>query len=289
MIQQLANQTGREQRSDFTAGTAQVILLISQTQRITQTDFDSAKRMIQNSLLQFPDLYYIFLTNDVQTFIDLTDFNGTDIQRRAQQVVQNHQNEHYYIIDANSLHVNDFSSAIEDVIRNIPKRLVAPFCRNTGGKRTWDDVMARSEHEEYISPGQEIRYRISPYFLRMTDEIAVQFQGVEYGDFTVCLSRDKFFVPIECKSVENLEYVWFNLTNPCSSASDCTGVYFTVTLDSSNMRCTESDCRFPDQVRYFVRHHGLRCEIDGRGGANHLTDNIITYLLITFSVIFMNF
>lgn len=68
---QLQNQTLEEKESGIFMALPKVILVIQQSHRISQLDFESAQRIIQGSMLQFPDLYFIFLSNDVNTFREM--------------------------------------------------------------------------------------------------------------------------------------------------------------------------------------------------------------------------
>lgn len=126
--------------------------------------------------------------------------------------------------------------------------------------------MKRDEFEEYLSLNEETRYRISSFYLMGTEEVRVMFQGVGYGDFTVCMSREASLLSKECKSVLNMENAWFNITRPCqnhNSYEPCPGVYFGLQVDTTYMKCSESDCRFHDDVRIIIRPEGLRCENNG--------------------------
>jgi hypothetical protein len=123
--------------------------------------------------------------------------------------------------------------------------------------------MRRDDFEAYLSPGEETTYRISSFYLQGSDEVRVKFQGVGYGDVTICMSRQHDMLSKECKSVQEIENAWFNISNPCSSfsaADGCASVYFALQVDSTYMKCAESDCRFPDDVRLLIRPEGLRCE-----------------------------
>lgn len=77
--------------------------------------------MIEGSFQQFPDLYFVFLTNDADTFKELVHDAQTiyDIKR---------QQEHYQIIESNSIDPNDFSHTLFRHLKSIPKRIMAPFC-----------------------------------------------------------------------------------------------------------------------------------------------------------------
>lgn len=126
--------------------------------------------------------------------------------------------------------------------------------------------MKRDDFEEYLSPNEEVRYRVSSFYLQGSDEVKFKFQGVGYGDFTVCMSRENDMLSKECKSVTDIENVWFNITRPCSNQNTddgCLSVYFSLSVDTTYMKCSESDCRFPDDVRIIVRPEGLRCERNG--------------------------
>ena len=128
--------------------------------------------------------------------------------------------------------------------------------------------MKRDEFEEYLSTYEEMRYRISSFYLLGSPELSVMFQGTGYGDFTVCMSRNHDMISKECKSVTDMDSAWFNITEPCSdqNAMDgCSSVYFSLQVDATYIRCSEIDCRFPDDVRISVRPEGLRCERNGVG------------------------
>lgn len=74
----------------------------------------------------------------------------------------------------------------------------------------------------------------------------------------------------ECKAVQEMENAWFNMTEPClnqNADEGCRSVYFSLQVDTTYMKCSESDCRFPDDVRITVRPEGLRCERSGVGKA----------------------
>lgn len=173
--------------------------------------------------------------------------------------------ERYHYVSAPSIDLPSFKQALDETLRSIPKRIASPFCKATDQKRQWDDVMKRDSFEEYLKTNEETRYRISSFYLVGSPEVRVKFQGDGYGDFTVCLSRSHDMLSKECKSIQDRDYAWFNLTEPCSSlnADECLSVYFSLQVDTTYVRCSETDCRFPDDVRISVRPEGLRCERNG--------------------------
>jgi hypothetical protein len=140
-----------------------------------------------------------------------------------------------------------FGNSLESALNNIPKRIISPFCRNVDDKsRKAFTNMIREEFEDYAQPNVELSYRISPYYLLNSDEVRVRFQGVGYGDLTICMSRHENNTHKECKSIQDMENVWFNITQPCLNhhvADGCLSVYFTVNVDTTYIKCSEYSCR----------------------------------------------
>lgn len=68
---QLVNQTTGEKESGVHGALPKVCLVVSQSHRISELDFDSAQRILLGSMKQFPDLFFVFLSNDVNTFREM--------------------------------------------------------------------------------------------------------------------------------------------------------------------------------------------------------------------------
>jgi hypothetical protein len=194
--------------------------------------------------------------------------------------------ERYQIIYSNKIEFTSFKKSLDSAVRSIPKRIASPYCkRQTDEKRTWDDVMLRDDFEEYLIPNEVTRYRISPAYLFGSEEVNIKFQGVGYGDFTVCMETKENRVLNRCQSVVDIDYVWFNITNPCStSQQECSSIYFSLTADTTYLKCSEADCRFPDNVRILIKPKGLRCERNSgkRIFTSNLTMLISSYLIYYF-------
>lgn len=193
--------------------------------------------------------------------------------------------ERYHYINTNSIEIATFERPLLDALQMIPKRITSPFCKsNDEEKRLWGDTLIRDEFEEYLTPGEETRFRISPYFLRPSSEVRIKFQGAEYGSFSVCMSRTREMIPKDCQLVQDIQGVWFNVSYPCASpqtnaADGCSSIYFGLTVEETLLRCSEYDCRFPMQVRIIVRPEGLRCE--NNNGAFKL---VTSFTLVMFSL-----
>lgn len=70
-VQMTAAQEKEHRRNRTISSTSKVIMVMAQGLRITSNDFNSARRIMETTLLQFPDLYFVFVTNDPDTFTQL--------------------------------------------------------------------------------------------------------------------------------------------------------------------------------------------------------------------------
>lgn len=68
---QLVNQTTGEKEIGVYGALPKVCLVVSQSHRVGESDFESAQRILQTTMKQFPDLYFVFLSNDVNTFREM--------------------------------------------------------------------------------------------------------------------------------------------------------------------------------------------------------------------------
>lgn len=291
ILRTLHNQTVREQLERRICAPSHVILIMCQGSRIGQSDYESAQRIISTSMQRFPDLYFIFVTNDKQTFVDLTKAATVpthwagNVERYNELIYP----EHFVVIETRSTDPVEFSESLAKELRRIPKRIIAPFCLHEGYSEQLlrENILFRpDEYEDFVGPNQEIVYRISPFYFRHSPFISLQFHGVDYGDLTICQSRTLNRGPDSCQNLKGFDMIWFNTTRPCDSM-DCASIYFSVSLDQSRMRCSENACRYPDQVRYIIRHLGLTCENDpNRAPA---IDNTGTGVMCLLSIVVMKF
>jgi hypothetical protein len=128
LVQSLRNQSDEETARNLTGGNAQLVLVVAQGQRVTQPDYESGLRILQGSLQRYPDLYFLFLTNDLQTFKELTSFVHQFSGPERARFQYTHMAAHYSVVEANSLEPSTFGDAVVDVIRHVPKRLKSTFC-----------------------------------------------------------------------------------------------------------------------------------------------------------------
>lgn len=79
--------------------------------------------MVHGSLHQFPDAYVVFLTNNAETFKDLVEGAQTEFEAQRRE-------EHYKIINSDSISPETFSHELVNHLKTIPKRIMVPMCRN---------------------------------------------------------------------------------------------------------------------------------------------------------------
>lgn len=80
---QLVNQTTEEKKDGVYGALPKVCLVVSQSHEISQLDFESAQRILLGSMKQFPDLYFVFLSNNIEAFKEMV---GDEIRRNARLV-----------------------------------------------------------------------------------------------------------------------------------------------------------------------------------------------------------
>lgn len=109
-----------DERSNGTiAALPHVLLITSQGQRIAENDFSNARRMLRRATTQFPDLYIIFIANNERLAEDL--FYGTNSYGEQ-------QNTQYFFIKEESVQIVRFQKQLLDMLRPLPRRIMAPFC-----------------------------------------------------------------------------------------------------------------------------------------------------------------
>lgn len=87
-MMQLSNQTMEEKLTGSYLELSKVILVVSQSHRISELDYESAQSILKSSMLQFPDLYFVFLSNDIETFIEMV--NGGENRASIARMVSSH-------------------------------------------------------------------------------------------------------------------------------------------------------------------------------------------------------
>lgn len=133
MVSRLANQTEYEQRKGITTARPLVVILLCQQQRITEADYNRAANILRGSLVRYPDLYFIFITNNGATFDELMRGiipNNFNTQHMGNNLT-NYIRQQYKVISTTGLDTTEFGSELTKYVRKIPQRIIAPYCKNS--------------------------------------------------------------------------------------------------------------------------------------------------------------
>lgn len=166
--------------------------------------------------------------------------------------------------------------------RNIKKYLHIPPCIKGRGPDSYPDTTLDS-YEDYVSRQQDNYYQINSQQLSLNKHFFVKFQGVSYGSITVCMERTHD--NLECLSTlyNEFESVQFNITSNCNDPFVyCEPITFRVEMETSYVRCTEDDCRYPDQVRYLVQMGDMSCN----GG---VAATFVSWAVVSLGLLFVKY
>ncbi|XP_034253741.1 uncharacterized protein LOC117652757 [Thrips palmi] len=145
---------------------------------------------------------------------------------------------------------------------------------------------SRAEFEDYVAPGQLRLYRIHTEYTRPGMPVSVEMVGEDYGELRLCMWRgaapggamaamraalraedaggvdpgrgDRDDTPqAECANLSGFGETNVTIADPCQDR--CAPLYVSVSASKSTFKCTEEDCRYPDEVRYLLRPRGVSC------------------------------
>lgn len=157
LIQTLSAETRLEESFGLIMSTSRVVLVMSQSLRMTETDFQSARRMLEGSLLQFPDLYFVFITNDSPNFNEL-----------VKNVKIGERQNHYQVIQSNQANQIDFEDELLSIFKTVPKRVMASCGSGSANS------LYRIQFEDYLSPYTDLVYRVDPTYIAINTEVKFQ-------------------------------------------------------------------------------------------------------------------
>lgn len=115
----LSQKTMYERENQIIGGLPQIALIVAQGQLITEFDFANARRMLLQSVERFPDLHYIFLTNNPRMADDLTYGSRSYGEPR---------NTQYHVINQKSTNIDSFKEQLINNLRNLPRRIISTVC-----------------------------------------------------------------------------------------------------------------------------------------------------------------
>ncbi|XP_053686026.1 uncharacterized protein LOC128735569 [Sabethes cyaneus] len=249
-----------ERQNSSMSGRSKIGLIIPNTAAVSDGDTNYAVEQLQILREEVPDLRLLFFAGGSHTR-----FNRFVLEE-SRDVFQLREIGTGAVIDT----VQVQTSPVIRRIQQEPRRIVNPRCGHDWIQNDWGS----NTLNQYVEPRGVVFYRVHPnYFFGPGSNRRVRVQGHGFAQLTICQSRinpnprsnatqgsDAI-----CQNV-NTETVEIDLNNACAGHSliqTCPNVFFSVEhtqqTEVTQMRCTDNDCRFPDNARFAIIADNLGC------------------------------
>lgn len=249
-----------ERQNSSMSGRSKIGLIMPNTAAVGEGDATHSVQQLQILREEIPDLRLLFFAGGSPT--------------RFARFVREESRDLFPMRELGTGPANDaVQTQTSPVIRRIqeePRRIVNPRCGHDWIQSDWGS----NSFNQYVEPGGIIFYRLQPnYFFRPGDNRRLRVQGHGFARLTVCHSR--WVVLPRANSTQNVEVsctpistetVDINLSNACEGHSvihNCPPLFFSVQHSQegavTNYRCTENECRFPDNARYAITIDNMGC------------------------------
>lgn len=308
----LSQRLQHERYNRISTGLPQVVIIFAQGQRLTEHDFAYAREMSRLSVSRFPDLYHIFIAQDMRLPDELFDgLKGWDGKIYKQ----------YHVIEERATRIEPIDQQLKQLLNKFPRRIIGTGCNgqyDIYSKLVQIKFQVKNNHyfkyfifhrdytEELLTPNEDLIYRISPYYLIGMTHGRIQFDGVSHGTFTICRSTNGTFDNSRCKTISDYENAIFYLP-PCEIHAECSAIFFKVSLENSLVKCfgklllvftfkskyflngspfSDPSCRYPDQVRFYIRATGLRCDAQN-GASPSISYSIFLVSLLSIFIVYL--
>ncbi|CAG9855058.1 unnamed protein product [Phyllotreta striolata] len=200
----------------------QVILVFSKDGRLTDDDVTRSRLFIRSLKTTYPATRMIYVTQTGEHSLQQLLQDGDSTMRSSSDVVS-------------------LVEQVADRLSRIPANLIKFYCNDT------------VVFEDFITPQLESVYEINKEYIRR-GVVNAEFKNSDYGDLVVCAYKSNTTNDRVCKGITVNSDISFNSGDFCAPDSPSDDVHFTVTANSSRIRCTEFKCRYPDQVRLTIKY-----------------------------------
>ncbi|KAJ8683489.1 hypothetical protein QAD02_019281 [Eretmocerus hayati] len=220
----------------------QAILLLVFRLIMTKDELMSAIALLKVIKSRHPEVYFMYYTRN-STVGSLEDFILT--------------NEDMVVT---SLKIDDISS----YLLQVPLTLKFLNCEQIIAK-----VAPRTV--DYVGPAEASTYRLHAHWHTNFKKVTVKLYGVGYGSLTVCswnqISTSDERIGIVCQELRSRDDFYVKDHRTCEDLT-CPDTFLQVSYSSTLTRCTESDCRSPDRVKYVIELKLLDCSSTWRAEPN---------------------
>lgn len=143
-------------------------------------------------------------------------------------------------------------------IKNVPRAIINPSCGSafSGSSSTFSVT-------DFVEPRGVNYYRISPnYFFTGDGTRNLRITENSYGSVDVCISRDQTRPNNQTGDCETLrsQVRTIDISSYCGeTVTGCSPIYISVFGNTTQTRCTDNLCRFPDNVKYTITLENVGC------------------------------
>ncbi|XP_058462010.1 uncharacterized protein LOC131437003 [Malaya genurostris] len=250
-----------ERQTSSMSGRSKIGLIIPNTAAVSEGDTNYAVEQLQILREEIPDLRLIFFAGGAATR-----FNRF-VREESRDVFQLRELGTGSVIDT----VQEQTTPVIQRIQQEPRRIVNPRCGHDWIQNDW----GTNSLNQYVEPRGIVYYRLHPnYFFRAGDNRRLRIQGHGFAQLTVCQSRwtqnprsnsSQGTDVTTCQNI-NTETIDIDLSNACDGREvihSCPPLFFSVEYtqltEVASFRCTENECRFPDNARFAIVTENLGC------------------------------
>lgn len=250
-----------ERQNNSLSGRSKIALIIPNTATVSEGDSNFAVERLLILREEVPDLRFLYLAGGSSAR-----FNRF-VREESRDLFEMREVGSGAVID--SVHVQ--TAPVIQRIQQEPRRIVNPRCGHDWIQTSWGS----NSFNQYVEPQGIVFYRLQPnYFFQQAETRRLRIQGHGFATITVCHSRwvqlprangTQNNDMINCRPI-GTETIDIDLSNACDGHSvihTCPPVFFSVEFtqltEVTNLRCTEPECRFPDNARFSVIVDNLGC------------------------------
>ncbi|XP_031784515.1 uncharacterized protein LOC100680378 isoform X1 [Nasonia vitripennis] len=252
------DKTWEDIRNNNTIGNAgQAVVILAPTLTLTDEETKQALAVLNTIKEKHPEINFLYYTVESKADV-FKPFILSDEDRIVR-----------------SMNVDDISR----LLSTVPITLRPTGCnKNIPGTRL--------QLEDYINPSESNIYRLHPQWRVKAKRITLTIHGVGYGTLKVChwnqWQTNGQRLETQCKDLTQYGDVSLADTNVCNENNQCPNTYIQILNVTTTTRCTEIDCRTPDQVRYIMRMENMQCASSGKA---ILANLFLVTTLIIFAIV----
>ncbi|XP_028150059.1 uncharacterized protein LOC114343434 [Diabrotica virgifera virgifera] len=158
----------------------------------------------------------------------------------------------------NDDNLKNIGQNVVDAIKRIPRAIVNPACGSS-----FVGSASTTSYSDSVDLYGTNYYKISPYYFATgSNGRSLRITEPSTGSITVCISRDNdrpTSLNGDCQTLQS-SVKSYDLSNYCGNyARDCSPIYLSIYGNSTQYRCTDATCRFPNNIKYIISLDSVGC------------------------------